>query len=130
MTTAPRTKQRRKLITDVEVDRRKAHADRRKCPDCKGTVLEKISMATGGAWVTSFCTRCPWKSVSKRINRDEAVRLLTCTSALSIGALGVHVTLPLAVATLGKIKASSKLTYKPIFRPGVEHGTLWELEIS
>jgi len=65
--TLKRADDRRKVNRAVKVDRRGTKPERRKCPQCKGTLFAKINKVKGGTVTAVVCADCGWKAVSEQV---------------------------------------------------------------
>ncbi len=58
---------RRKVNRAVLVDRRGTKPERRRCPECKGTLFSKTNKVKGGTVTAVVCPDCGWKQVSEQV---------------------------------------------------------------
>ena len=62
-----RKEDRRKVNRAVKVDKRGTKVERRRCPECRGPLMTKISRAKGGTKTLTVCLKCGWSAISAQV---------------------------------------------------------------
>jgi hypothetical protein len=127
--TPARNKDRRQINVSTPRDQRGKGRERRKCPDCKGSLKESIKTIAGGTVSTLSCTRCDWTQSSRQTDADVLLAKMSWSLVLEKKSTGLQVPFPAELAEALRIKPGDELLLSPLTLPVGSLPMRWALTL-
>lgn len=125
-------KERRQVNVSVKAsdDKRKAPAERRRCPDCGGNLDAAVKRVAGGSVRSVNCKNCGWSQSTRSTDAD--VLLLKLSWALDLQTKGgfLNAILPPELSDALKLRSGDQLIISPLTSPVGSLPMKWALSVK
>jgi hypothetical protein len=130
MAEQPKRRERRQVNVSVAQDKRRAPAERRRCPDCGGALEAALKRVAGGSVRVVSCTSCGWSRSDRSTDADVLLLKLSWALDLQVRNGQLNAVLPPELSEALKLKASDQLLLNPLTSPVGSLPMKWALSVK
>ena len=130
MAEKPKRRERRQVNAPVASDKRKAPAERRRCPDCGGALEAEVKRVAGGNVRVVRCANCGWSQSARATDADVLLLKLTWALDLQQRSGQWSAALPPELADALKLRGGDQLLLNPLTSPVGSLPMKWALSVK
>jgi hypothetical protein len=130
MAEQPKRRERRQVNVNVSQDKRQSPAERRRCPDCGGTLGASVKRVAGGNVRVVSCASCGWTQSARSTDADVLLLKLTWALDLQFKNGQLNAVLPPELTEALKLRGSDQLLLSPLTSPVGSLPMKWALSVK